>query len=146
MVSAPDREGKRDFPAPHRTLPPLDEANTMKSHHHFLALSFLTLIVSLSPEAQTLYVPSGTDGIGTSAIGTVGIGTHTPLAELSVSNSTADNTVSPVLSLNSAYIGYSSVPSIDFSINGYTSFQVARIGAPIDTVIGGNLAFYTSPG
>jgi hypothetical protein len=75
--------------------------------------------------------------------GSVGIGIAPP-AKLSVSNVTATGTVAPVLLLDSFYTAFSSVPTIDFTINGFTSFQVARIGAAIDGAVAGNLVFSTA--
>jgi hypothetical protein len=49
-------------------------------------LSLVLLIAALPISAQTIYVPGGTAGIGTSSNGNVGVGTSTPIDRLEVSN------------------------------------------------------------
>ncbi len=47
-------------------------------------LSICTVIFILSAKAQTLYVPNGTNGIGTASNGNVGVGTSSPAVKLEV--------------------------------------------------------------
>ena len=61
------------------------------------AILFIAALVSaLSLNAQTVYVPGGTGGIGTSSNGNVGVGISTPLAKLHV-NSGANSTYASIL-------------------------------------------------
>jgi len=112
----------------------------------FIAL-FIILTVSYigKVHCQTLNIPGGTTGIGSSTNGNVGVGTTTPLSNLEVANSSG-----AVLSISTNRINGSMAsplrPTIDFL--GYANGNKARISATEQTydTHGSKLSMFVNDG
>jgi hypothetical protein len=78
-------------------------------------LLILCLIVPGFAMGQTLYVPSGTSGIGSSSNGNVGIGTASPLSKLTIAGDLLIQSANIPMGLMTEVGGYN--PLLNFSLN-----------------------------
>lgn len=109
-----------------------------------LLLSSLVL-VALGSYSQTLYVPSGTSGIGSSFNGNVGIGISTPLEKLHLSGAIRGSSTGGALRINTAN-GYIDVgPQSTSAAHIYTDRNYFLFNKPIYSANGQFCAVPTYP-
>ncbi len=98
----------------------------------------LIVFLAIQSKGQTLFVPSGTAGIGTSTNANTGIGTSSPQSLLHII-STANN----LLKIQSVTGGAGNTAGIDFCTFSTPTSRVARIEAFDKGYFNGDLVFYT---
>ena len=109
-----------------------------------LLLSSLVLL-ALASYAQTLYVPSGTSGIGSSPNGNVGIGISTPLEKLHLSGAIRGSSTGGALRINTAN-GYIDVgPQSTTAAHIYTDRNYFLFNKPVYSANGQFCAVPTFP-
>lgn len=103
------------------------------------------VLVALASYAQTLYVPSGTSGIGSSSNGNVGIGISTPLEKLHLSGAIRGSSTGGALRINTAN-GYIDIgPQSTTAAHIYTDRNYFLFNKPIYSANGQFCAVPTYP-